>query len=82
MFDQIFNATVGNINNLLWGSGQLLIYILVFAGFWFSIKLKFVQFAHFRHMFSVMKNSTKGDSAGISSFQALCTGLSARVGTG
>ncbi|REL27156.1 alanine:cation symporter family protein [Thalassotalea euphylliae] len=82
MFDQFFNATVGNVNNLLWGSGQLLIYILVFAGFWFSFKLKFVQFAHFRHMFSVMKNSTKGDSAGISSFQALCTGLSARVGTG
>lgn len=82
MADQLFDLIVGNINNLLWGSGQILIYILVFAGFWFSFKLKFVQFAHFRHMFSVMKNSTKGDKSGISSFQALCTGLSARVGTG
>ncbi|NMP31451.1 alanine:cation symporter family protein [Thalassotalea sp. M1531] len=78
----MFNLIVGNINNLLWGNGQLLIYILVFAGFWFSYQLRFVQFFHFRHMFSVMKNSSKGDKAGISSFQALCTGLSARVGTG
>ncbi|WP_408033879.1 alanine/glycine:cation symporter family protein [Thalassotalea algicola] len=82
MIDQLFNLIVGNINNLLWGNGQLLIYILVFAGFWFSYQLRFVQFFHFRHMFSVMKNSSKGDKAGISSFQALCTGLSARVGTG
>ena len=29
-----------------------------------------------------MKGSTKSDKSGISSFQALCTGLSARVGTG
>lgn len=33
-------------------------------------------------MFSVLKNSRKADSAGISSFQALCTSLAARVGTG
>jgi len=78
MFEQI----IATINSWLWGSGQILIYLLLFAGFWFSYHLRFVQFRHFRHMFSVMKNSAKGDSAGISSFQALCTGLSARVGTG
>ena len=33
-------------------------------------------------MFKVMKDSTYADKSGISSFQALCTGLSARVGTG
>ncbi len=33
-------------------------------------------------MFSVLRNSRKADSAGISSFQALCTSLAARVGTG
>jgi alanine or glycine:cation symporter, AGCS family len=37
---------------------------------------------HFGHMFSIMKGSTKSDKAGISSFGALCTSLSARVGTG
>ncbi|MGP1930998.1 MAG: alanine:cation symporter family protein, partial [Arsenophonus sp. ET-DL12-MAG3] len=34
------------------------------------------------HMFTVLKNSNKSDSSGISSFQALCTSLAARVGTG
>ena len=33
-------------------------------------------------MFSVMRGSTKSNESGISSFQALCTSLSARVGTG
>lgn len=33
-------------------------------------------------MFSILKNSHKSDKSGISSFQALCTSLAARVGTG
>jgi len=73
---------VSAINNVLWGQGQILIYLLVFAGFWFSIKLRFVQIRQFKYMFTVMKGSTQSDKSGISSFQALCTGLSARVGTG
>lgn len=79
---------IASINNILWGDGQVLIYVLLFAGFWFSYKLKFVQFLNFRHMFSVMRNSTKGtdeggeNGSGISSLQALFIGLSARVGTG
>ena len=82
MFNETINLVVSSINDLLWGSGQVLIYVLVFAGIWYSYHLRLIQIKHFRHMFSVMKNSTKGDKAGISSFQALCTGLSARVGTG
>ncbi|GMM83072.1 alanine/glycine:cation symporter family protein [Pseudoalteromonas sp. MTN2-4] len=78
----MINSAISTINNLLWGQGQILIYLLLFTGFWFSFKLKFVQFRHFRYMFKVMKDSTQGDKSGISSFQALCTGLSARVGTG
>lgn len=73
---------VDPINNILWGQGQILIYLLLFAGFWFSFKLGFIQLRHFKYMFSVMKGSTTSDKSGISSFQALCTGLSARVGTG
>ncbi len=78
----MFESIVNPINNLLWGQGQILIYLLLFAGFWFSFKLDFVQLRHFKYMFTVMKGSTKADKSGISSFQALCTGLSARVGTG
>jgi len=73
---------VGTINNLLWGQGQLLIYLLVAAGLWFSFKLRFIQFKGFGHMFQLLLKSRQVDENGISSFQALCTGLSARVGTG
>ena len=76
------NEIVSQVNNLLWGSGQVLIYVLVLAGLWFTYRLGFVQVKHFRHMFTVMKGSTKGDKSGVSSFLALCTGLSARVGSG
>ncbi|CAE6886050.1 sodium:alanine symporter family protein [Vibrio sp. B1FLJ16] len=68
------------MNDLLWGS--ILVYLLVGVGIYFTFRLGFIQFRHFGHMFSVLKNSRKADKAGISSFQALCTSLAARVGTG
>ncbi|MCF7488406.1 sodium:alanine symporter family protein [Vibrio sp. A2-1] len=68
------------MNDLLWGS--ILVYLLVGVGIYFTVRLGFIQFRHFGHMFSVLRNSRKADSAGISSFQALCTSLAARVGTG
>lgn len=68
------------MNDLLWGS--ILVYLLVGVGFYFTVSLKFIQFRHFRHIFTVLKNSRKADKAGVSSFQALCTSLAARVGTG
>lgn len=68
------------INNILWGS--VLIYLLLGTGIYFTLRTRFIQLRHFSHMFSVLKNSNKSDSAGISSFQALCTTLAARVGTG
>lgn len=88
----LINEIVQAINGVLWGETivlfdvgiPLLIPMLVFAGIWFTVKLGFVQIKHFGHMFSVMKGSTSSDGKGqgISSFQALCTSLSARVGTG
>lgn len=68
------------LNDLLWGS--VLVYLLVAIGIYFTVRLGFIQFRHFGHMFSVLKNSRKSDPSGISSFQALCTSLAARVGTG
>ncbi|MGK0374757.1 MAG: AGCS family alanine or glycine:cation symporter [Arenicella sp.] len=78
----MLETIIGFINNILWGDYSLLIILLVLAGIWFSASLGFVQFKHFGHMFGLIRNSTKSDSQGISSFQALCTSLSARVGTG
>ncbi len=51
------------MNDLLWGS--ILVYLLVGVGIFFTFRLGFIQFRHFGHMFSVLKNSRKGDSAGI-----------------
>ena len=78
----ILSAIVGFVNNILWGDGYVLIGLLLIAGVWFTWRLKFIQIIDFKHMFSIMRHSTKSDEAGISSFQALCTSLSARVGTG
>nr|WP_217268083.1 MULTISPECIES: sodium:alanine symporter family protein [Vibrio] len=68
------------MNDLLWGS--ILVYLLVGVGIYFTLRLGFIQFRHFTHTFTVLRNSRKADKAGISSFQALCTSLAARVGTG
>jgi AGCS family alanine or glycine:cation symporter len=71
---------IGTINGYLWGS--VLIYLLTGCGVWFTWRLKGIQITRFTHMFSLLKLSRKADSQGISSFQALCTSLAARVGTG
>ncbi len=74
------NALISFINDLLWGS--VLIYFLLGAGIYFTLRLGFLQVRHFGHMFSILRRSRRSDSSGISSFQALCTSLAARVGTG
>ncbi|EMM5117029.1 sodium:alanine symporter family protein [Providencia stuartii] len=71
---------VNYLNDIVWGS--LLIYLLLGVGVYFTLRTGFIQFRHFGHMFGVLKNSNQADKAGISSFQALCTSLAARVGTG
>jgi len=70
------------INDILWGSGQVLIYLLVAVGLWFSWKLRGIQIIDFSHMLSLLHVRKTHDQSGISSFQALSTSLSARVGTG
>ena len=73
-------SLVSAVNNVLWG--HVLVYLLLVAGVWFSFRLRLVQLGGFGHMFSLLKSSRTSDRQGISSFQALCTSLSARVGTG
>lgn len=76
----VIEQWVGAINGYLWGS--VLIYLLTGCGIWFTIRLKGLQFTKFTHMFVILKSSRRADAHGISSFQALCTSLAARVGTG
>ena len=67
-------------DNILWGS--ILIYLLLGTGIYFSLRTRFIQFRLFGHIFSshIHKNST--NPRGISTFQALCISLAARIGTG
>jgi AGCS family alanine or glycine:cation symporter len=59
----------------------ILIYALLGAGIYFTIRTRFVQVRHFPVMFRLML-APSGAAGGISSFQAFCVGLASRVGTG
>jgi AGCS family alanine or glycine:cation symporter len=67
-------------NGLLWG--RLLIYLLLAAGLFFTIRTGMVQFRFFGHVFTVMRRSLRTERGGISSFGAFATGMAQRVGTG
>jgi alanine or glycine:cation symporter, AGCS family len=67
-------------NQLMWGS--VLIWLLLGAGLLFTVASGFIQVRHFAHTFGVMKRSFRREHGGISSFEAYCTSLGARVGTG
>ncbi|WP_407330904.1 alanine/glycine:cation symporter family protein [Enterovibrio sp. 27052020O] len=77
---ELFVSFVDAGNGLLWGS--VLIYLLIGAGLYFTLRTGFLQFRSFGHMFELIKGSRQGADGGISSFQAFSTSLAARVGTG
>ncbi|MDR1515060.1 MAG: alanine:cation symporter family protein [Synergistaceae bacterium] len=68
-------------NGILWGWGM--IWILLGTGIFYTVRLGFPQVKFFTYMFKVtLGGRRKGAGGGITSFQALCTGLAAQVGTG
>lgn len=73
-------TVIGFLNTVFWG--YVLIYGLLAVGIFFTIRLKFVQFVHFGEMFRAVRGSNASDKSGITPFQALCTSLASRVGTG
>ena len=81
---EAFNAVLGRIDDFVWGI-PLIVAILA-VGFFLTIRLGGLQFRRmgmgFRLLFS--KESSKGteEQGEVTSFQALCTALSATIGTG
>ncbi|MEG1972031.1 MAG: alanine/glycine:cation symporter family protein [Oscillospiraceae bacterium] len=66
-------------NNYIWGVGMLV--LIVGSGLYFSARLGFFQFVHFKDMWSRIID--KGDSeSGISAFASFCTTMAMRIGTG
>ena len=68
------------INEILWGS--VMIYLLLGAGVWFTWRTKFIQFRYIRQFSKSLKRSLQPQPGGLTSFQALCMSLAARVGSG
>ncbi len=74
------SSLINTLTSVLWE--YLLIYLLLGAGVYFTIRSRFAQIRHFFHAWKIMLGSRKTDKNQISSFQAFCTSLAAHVGTG
>ncbi|WBW95521.1 alanine/glycine:cation symporter family protein [Oceanirhabdus sp. W0125-5] len=81
----ILEKIVSSSNTFLWS--YVLIILLIFAGVYFSFKLKFVQFRMLGDMFKLLTEGASGAAKGekkkgVTSFQAFCISTASRVGTG
>jgi alanine or glycine:cation symporter, AGCS family len=76
----MLETSVNFLNGLLWG--KLLVYGLVGAGLFFTVRLGFIQITHFVHGLKVLAISRRPGKHGLSSFQVFCTSMAARVGAG
>ncbi|SDN20902.1 alanine or glycine:cation symporter, AGCS family [Actinomyces ruminicola] len=74
------NAFLNSASNLLFGT--ILIWLLLGAGAWFTIRTRGLQLRHLGSMLRSVASSRSGARGGISSFQAFAVGLACRVGTG
>lgn len=76
------HSLINQGNDLIWG--QLLIYILLGVGAYFTLRMGFMQLRLLPRGWQEMLGGRRhiGGSNDISSFQAFATGLASRVGTG
>lgn len=78
------DLAVGKVNTLLWDN--LLMYLLVATGIYFTFRLRFIQVRKFgagmKALFGNFSLNGGSQGAGLSSFQALTTAVAAQVGTG
>lgn len=68
------------VSDILWGS--VMIYLLIGTGIWFTWRTGYIQFRYLRHAGKSLKKSLSPQPGGLTSFQALCTSLAARLGSG
>ena len=70
---------ISSISNLVWS--EVLIYLCLCTGLYFSIRTGFLQVTYLKDMIRLLFAKKKSDE-GISSFQAFALAISGRVGTG
>ncbi len=73
-------GVINTLNNIIW-STPLVVLCLV-SGLYFSFRTKFSQVRNIKEMVMLLFKDKNQSSEGISSFQALCTALAGRIGTG
>jgi amino acid carrier protein len=82
---EAFNNIVIAVDNFVWNN--ILLFVLVGTGIFFTIRTKFIQIRRFpaawnRVFGGFSLNGDKAGKNGMSSFQALATAIAAQVGTG
>ena len=75
-----FNEILGVIDNAVWGI-PLMVLILA-GGFLLTVRLKGLQMRHLGKALKFMVKNEEGGVGEVTSFGALCTALSATIGTG
>ena len=73
-------ATLQTINQFVWGPPLLI--LLVGTGIYFTFRLGLLQFRHLPTALKMVFTKDKSGKGDVSSFAALCTALSATIGTG
>ncbi|STC99740.1 Na+/alanine symporter [Cronobacter universalis NCTC 9529] len=59
-----------------------MLYLLAGAGLWFSWRTRFIQFRYLRYFPRALSRSLRPSGSGLTAFEALCTSIAARVGSG
>ncbi len=77
---EIINNVLGRIDDLVWGIP--LIVLILLTGIFLTIRLKFVQIRHLPKALKFMVKNEEDGTGEVTSFGALCTALSATIGTG
>lgn len=74
------NDIIDKVDGWVWG--WPLIILILTAGIWLSVRTGFVQFFHLGKALKFMVKNEDGGDGEVTSFGALCTALSATIGTG
>lgn len=78
---ETINSILGAIDDFVWGIP--LIVLILAVGIFLTIRLKGLQITKLPKAIKyILKNESSGDTGEVSSFGALCTALSATIGTG
>ncbi len=75
-----FDEILGKIDGAVWGIP--LIALILLCGIWLTIRTRGLQVRHLGKALRYMVKNEEGGDGDVSSFGALCTALSATIGTG